>query len=234
MKDFQGFPGGKTGLTRIPDQFILDLLPRIEDINELKVILYAFWRLDKSEGSFRFITLGDFTQSNTWIQGLAENPQAAEEILIRALALACEHKILLNITPEKGITESLYFLNSPKGRAAIHAIRAGKWVPDLNNQPPPETLKEPQEIFRLYEENIGVITPLISDSLQEAEKTYPKTWLEDAITIAAMANKRSWSYINAILKRWQAEGRNEREDRRDSEENYRRYIEGEFEDFFKN
>jgi DNA replication protein len=233
MKEFKGFPGGKTGITRIPDIFLLDLLPQLKHPGEIKVILYAFWRLDKSEGAFRFITVKDFSQNEQLMQGLDENPETAVEILNDALALACDHNIFLKITPKEGIAEPLYFLNSPKGRAAVHAIQEGKWVPDLDKQISPETLKEPLDIFRLYEENIGVITPLIADSLQEAEKTYPKAWLVDAIAIAAIANKRSWSYINAILRRWQAEGRNEREDRRDSEENYKRYIEGEYKEFIE-
>jgi len=233
MKNFKGFPGGKTWLTRIPDIFILDILPYIQHIGEVKAILFAFWRLDKSDGAFRFITLSDFTQSETLLVGLSEDPETALNILHESIKLACEHKLLLEVTPEYGVAENTYFLNSPKGRTAVQAIRNGKWLPDLQNQTPSETLKEPQDIFSLYEENIGVITPLIADSLQEAEKMFPKSWLEDAITIATMANKRSWNYINAILKRWQVEGRNEREDRRDSEENYRRYIEGEFKEFIE-
>ena len=233
MIDFKGFPGGKTGLTRVPDLFILELLPLLDHIAEIKVVLFAFWRLDKAEGSFRFLRKSDFSRSDTLMQGLAENQALALTILDEALNLACDQNIFVKIDPGNGITETLFFLNSPKGRAAVHAIREGKWLPDSNIQPPSEALIEPQDVFRLYEENIGVITPIISDSLQEAEKAYPKTWLEDAISIAAMANKRSWSYINAILKRWQAEGRNEREDRRDSEENYRRYIEGEYKDFIE-
>ncbi len=234
MKDFKGFPGGRTGLTRVPDMFILDILPQLSHVAEIKAIIYAFWRLDKAEGTFRYLRLSDFTENESFMQGLADNQDNAIEYLNQALTLACEQKILLKINLEQAPAEPIFFFNTPKGRVALHAIQNRKWVPDLRNQPPPETLKEPQNIFRLYEENIGVITPLISDSLQEAEKTFPKTWLEDAITIASMANKRSWSYISAILKRWQVEGRNEREDRRDSEENYRRYIEGEYKNFFDN
>jgi len=233
MTEFPGFPGGKTGLTRIPDIFILELLPRLGSLWEVKVILYAFWKVDKSEGPFRFLRLSDFTQNESFMQGLAENPTEANERLNGALKLACEQKILLEALPPGSRGDTLFFFNTPKGRAAVLAVQSGKWTPDLDSQPDSGSLVEPKDIFRLYEENIGIITPLISDSLQEAEKTYPKTWIEDAVAIAVMANKRSWNYINAILKRWQVEGKNDREDRRDSEENYRRYIEGEFKDFIE-
>jgi len=39
--------------------------------------------------------------------------------------------------------------------------------------PPPER----PNIFKLYEENIGPLTPLIADALKDAEKTYPPEWV---------------------------------------------------------
>lgn len=62
------------------------------------------------------------------------------------------------------------------------------------------------ENFRFYENEIGVITPLISDSIQDAEKEYPEGWIQLAIHEAAEHNKRSWAYVEAILRRWKIEG----------------------------
>ena len=76
---------------------------------------------------------------------------------------------------------------------------------------------------------------MIADALGEAEDTYPTHWIEEAIQIAVERNKRSWRYAEAILERWQREGRDARKeklkDRRDPEEARRQYIEGEFSDF---
>jgi DnaD/phage-associated family protein len=62
------------------------------------------------------------------------------------------------------------------------------------------------EIFKIYETEIGVLTPLIADAIQYAEKTYPAEWLPAAIHEAALNNKRNWKYCEAILKRWKVEG----------------------------
>jgi DnaD/phage-associated family protein len=64
-----------------------------------------------------------------------------------------------------------------------------------------------KNIFRVYEREIGIITGSISDALIEAEKDYPPEWIEAALKEAAVNNKRSWKYAEAILKRWKIEGK---------------------------
>lgn len=61
-------------------------------------------------------------------------------------------------------------------------------------------------IFALYEQNIGVLTPLIADALKDAETTYPPDWISGAIAEAVASNKRNWKYVLAILARWQVDG----------------------------
>ena len=63
------------------------------------------------------------------------------------------------------------------------------------------------EVFKSYESNIGVITQVISVRLIEAIDQYPKEWITDAIGLAVVNNKRNWGYCDAILKRWQANGK---------------------------
>ncbi len=62
-------------------------------------------------------------------------------------------------------------------------------------------------IFALYEQNIGLLTPLIAEDLKDAVNHYPEEWIEDAFREALQHNKRKWSYISAILRRWETEGR---------------------------
>ena len=66
---------------------------------------------------------------------------------------------------------------------------------------------EPLNIFSLYEDNIGVLSPLIVDELKEAEQAYPQGWIEDAFREAVTRNKRSWRYVAKILESWEREGR---------------------------
>ena len=62
-------------------------------------------------------------------------------------------------------------------------------------------------IFLLYEQNVGLLTPLVAEELREAEERYPAEWIEEAFRLAIQQNKRKWSYIRAILKRWETEGK---------------------------
>lgn len=157
-----------------------------------------------------------------------------------ALAKAIQRGSLLQADIAVGEDiETYYFLNSAKGRAAVQAIQAGQWVPGTAagaevEEPGAVGLHpEPPNIFRLYEENIGPLTPIIAESLGEAEDTYPTSWIEEAFQIAVERNARNWRYIEAILKRWQEEGRNAQEDRRDSQKTGRQYIEGELSDYIQ-
>ncbi len=62
-------------------------------------------------------------------------------------------------------------------------------------------------IFKIYEENIGIVTPLVAESLAEAEKRYSSQWIVEAFKLATTRNKRSWAYISRILERWFIEGK---------------------------
>lgn len=62
-------------------------------------------------------------------------------------------------------------------------------------------------IYKLFEQEIGLLTPMIAEQLKDAESTFPDNWIKDAIKEAARANVRRWSYIEAILKNWATNGR---------------------------
>lgn len=66
---------------------------------------------------------------------------------------------------------------------------------------------ERPNIFVLYEQNIGLLSPLIAEDLKEAADQYPSEWIEAAFREAVQHNKRKWTYIRAILRRWETEGR---------------------------
>ena len=70
-------------------------------------------------------------------------------------------------------------------------------------------------IFALYEQNIGMIAPMIAEELKEAERIYPSQWIEEAFKEAVALNKRSWRYIARILERWTSEGKDSGEYKRD-------------------
>lgn len=224
---FAGFSAGKARLTRIPAQFFSELLPEIDHLGELKVTLYALWFLERMESKVRYLAQQDFAADARLVKSLGTD--GLEDALERAV----QRGTLLRVAPPPGEPgEAYYFLNSPRGRAAVQAVQRGEWQPGEEPRPGVTLEVERPNIFRLYEQNVGPLTPLIGEMLQEAEKTYPPTWVEEAFKIAVEKNVRRWKYIEAILKSWQEEGRDE-SDRRDTAKDRRKYVEGEFADFIE-
>ena len=67
--------------------------------------------------------------------------------------------------------------------------------------PPAESLAS-LNIFSFYEENIGDLTPMISEELKAAGKEFGADEIIKAIKEACRANKKSWRYIAGILENW--------------------------------
>ena len=128
--------------------------------------------------------------------------------------------LLVRVDDERDV----YFLNSPKGRAAIQAMERGEWQPDDSTGSAQDVSPARPTIYALYEQNIGPLTPMIAEHLREAEDSYPEAWIEEAMRIAVDNNVRKWSYVRAILDDWRTRGKDEREDRGDSEKARRRYA----------
>ena len=66
----------------------------------------------------------------------------------------------------------------------------------------------PKNIFELYEDNVGMLNPMIVDELIQAENKFPFNWIVDAVKESATRNKRNWKYIHTILETWDREGKN--------------------------
>jgi DnaD/phage-associated family protein len=218
-----GFSSGKVAHTPIPDSFFHELLPEIDHLGELKVSLYAFWRLHQMEGSIRFFRREELLNDKRFMRGMGKSSAEAEQNLDEALERAVVRGTLLRaaVTLRGGETH-LYFLNSPRGRAALEGLAAEKWHPEDLPLADIELETARPNIFQLYETHIGPLTPLMADTLRQAEETYPQEWIADAMRIAVENNVRRWRYVAAILQSWAEEGRDERKDRSGTEEDRRR------------
>jgi DnaD/phage-associated family protein len=225
MKEFQGFPSGQVHFTRVPDPVFNDLLPQINHLGELKVTLYGIWRLDRMEGSSRYLKDRDFQDDFNFMAGMGDTPEDAESALLEALRRAVGRGTFLQTSflQENGEL-TLYFLNTPKGRASVLAIQRGEWRPSEIDTAPVVLRPTPPNIFRLYEEHIGPLTPMIAEALGDAEDTYPEQWIAQGFRIAVEKNVRNWRYIAAILRRWQERGYDVRENRRDTEKSGQQYA----------
>ena len=224
IKAFSGFPPGKVRSASIPEPVFTELIPLIDDLAELKLTLHVLWRLGQQRGKVRYLRHADLASDQVLLSGLGDAP-------VEALSAATERAVargtLLRVETAIGeVTEEIYFANTPKGRAAVEAIARGEWPEELKSAARPN-------IFALYEQNIGLLTPLIADQLREAEQVYPAEWIEEAFREAVSLNKRSLRYILAILERWRSEGRGEGTRRRPREADRRRYIEGEYGEYIE-
>ena len=159
------------------------------------------------------------------MQGLGEISSDIEAKLDDALNRCVDDGILLSVQIDlEGEQQDVYFLNSPKGRAAVDAFYNGEWKPSGDRRAPITIDVVRPPIFRLYEENIGALTPLLADLLKEAEQEYPSEWIEEVFQIAVTSNVRSWRYIESILRNWKERGRDDRDAWGDTEKSRRRYT----------
>jgi DnaD/phage-associated family protein len=200
----------------LPDSFFRSLLPQIDSLPELKVTVYALWRVEHMEGPFRALSEAEFDPRELGL--------SAEEVRL-GLEAAHRRGSLLRSEHE---AQALYFINSPEGHSAAQAFAEHGW-PDaagIASRP----LERPN-VFRLYEENIGPLTPLIADALNDAEATYGPQWVGEAIELAVKHNKRSWKYCEAILKRWKEEGRAEKQSGRDDQASFQHDVEDKIKKF---
>lgn len=218
---FAGFPVGPLATTPVPSLFLSEVLPRIDSLVELQVCLQTFRLLARKRGSPRYLTAAELLADPAVAACLrlasAKDPA---EALAEGLRRAVERGTLLEVLLERrdasdaaARKEAIYLVNGPAGRQAVEDLLAGRLdlgqevaeVPDAGPAP------DRPGIYALYEQNVGLLTPLIAEELAEAERLYPAEWVEAAFRQAVVYNRRSWKYVQRVLERWAVEGRQDEE-----------------------
>ena len=233
MQTFPGFRAGLSRHTPLPSSFFSELLPLIDDLAELQLTLCCCRALAQKDAPFRYLRLAELQADEHLLAALQRSApdQAPTDTLQQALQRALNRRSLLAVSV--GIEEEaqqLYFLNSPAGRDAVARIEAGEWLPG-DAQHPVELMPERPGLFRLYEANVGTITPMLADELKDAEASFPHAWLEEALQLAVQHNKRNWRYVRAILERWDKEGRDRGIAGRAAGEDGQRFVSGRYAEF---
>ncbi|HEU5199473.1 MAG TPA: DnaD domain protein [Ktedonobacterales bacterium] len=224
MPAFSGFAAGTQSAVPLPEQFFTSLLPEIEDQAELKVTLHLFWLLSQKRGTPRCASERELAADPVLRRSLRRkgDPRPPEERLRAGLELAVARGTLLRVRLR--LDEELiswYFFNTEPSRRAVAQLQAGEMAAErLLRQEGPVVdgagfaeselvaveLERPN-IFTLYEQNIGLLLPMIAEELKDAADRYPEEWVIEAFRQAVEQNKRNWSYIRAILRRWETEGK---------------------------
>lgn len=232
MIEFNGFTKGQ-GLTQIPAQFFNELLPLIDDVAELKVTLFSMWALQQKEGEYKYLRYDEFVENETLMAGLncLHDDGDGDAVLDDGLAKAEARGTLLSVVLTVNDDEVCYYvINSERGRIFIDQVTAGEWRPTGKDEI--ELLPPRPTIYKVYEDNIGLLTPIMKEALSDAEKEYPTEWIEDAIQHAVERNARNWKYIIKVLENWKQEGRN-RETVRGDRQQDNGYTSGEWADIIK-
>ena len=231
MEQFKGFPA-KMKFTAVPDFFFSKVLPQISDIAELKTTLHIFQTIYHKRGYPRFTTYKELAGNKSLMSNFKGDAQTPDEVLRHSLEMATKRGTILHLVLERdGKPEDIYFLNTEADRQVMAKIQNG----ELNlsglqiKEPAYVDIEEPLDIFTLYEQNIGMLTPMIADELRDAEQLYPQDWIRDAIKEAVALNKRNWRYIAKILENWSAEGKSDGTHRRDFKKtDPDKYIKGKY------
>ena len=209
---FSGFTSS-TLYTPVPNPVFGPILEQIQDLAELKVTLRGLWLFHRKRGALKAVSLDEFLADRSLLRGLRSEGKDAGEEVRRGLRLAVTRGTFL--THQLDGTKPVFLLNTEAGRRTLAHLDAGEAeVPlEIGDGPAGDVpnLDRPN-IFALYEDSIGSLSPLLAEELKEAEARYPESWLREAFRIAAAENKRSWRYVSGILRRWAAEGRENRGD----------------------
>lgn len=157
-----------------------------------------------------------------------------EQALVRGTLLRIHLKLLSERSGEEEVI-SWYFFNTARSRKIVKELQGAEMVPASlltkdeqvaqevgvraahyttgaasnghQEKARVQVQVEQPNIFVLYEQNIGLLTPMIASQLEDAADHYPADWIEAAFSEAVQRNKRNWKYIHAILRRWETEGR---------------------------
>lgn len=227
---FSGFSTDQ--LISLPPELFREVLPAITLPSELKVTLHTFYRLSRQRGTPRRLSWDDLVSDRLLRRGLraVSKLRPYEEMLAEGLEAAVYRTTLLHLAlPADGRVVNWYLINTAANRAwaaqASHARLALAANESVDLQRP--------SLVELYEQNIGLVTPLLLDELREAEERYPDEWIETAIREAVRSNARSWRYIRKVLERWETHGRQDAPHHAERPIDVEKYTNGQFRELFR-
>ncbi len=254
MRAFPGFPD-RPAQTMVPTLWLRTVLAEAESLAELKVTLHVFRLLHARREHPRYVRVSELRADATTMASLAAaGGLSPEDALADGVRLAVARGVFLAVVvgdatetaasaaPAAGAApparaeaaprDQCLFLNTPAHRRLVARIAAGEVRLDLAPAAAPAVLpgRRPT-IYELYEQNVGLLTPLLVEELREAADTYPEEWIEEAFREAVGYNRRNWRYVRRILENWATQGRGERGaagGRPQAPRDPRRYIEGKY------
>ncbi len=213
----------KLEVLRLPAAEFAAALADIDHLAELKLTLRCLAMLQQKEGPYRCLRYGELLADETLMRALGTQDSLAD-----ALQRGISRGTLLEAQIDPGgCMRRLFAWNDADGQTWQRQIQAGEWQPAAADEI--EVLPPRPSLYALYEDNLGVLTPMIAEAIREAESAYPREWIEDAMRYAVQRNARSWRYVQKVLENWQQEGRSRETDSGSPQK--RQYQKGKWKDF---
>lgn len=188
----------------LPAKLLARLVRDVWDPLEVKVVL----TVALLGGALTPVAERDVLTHEALRHGARGDGSDREERLEETLELATARGVLIRLANDAGQHWLLLGVDENRRRARAGLTLAGEAGVE------PVLRPERPNIFGLYEQNVGLVTPIIADRLVEALERYPESWITEAIGEAVSYNRRSWRYIQRILENWATEGRTDETNRR--------------------
>ena len=187
----------------VPGVIFGPVLEEIHDVVGLKCVLRIFFLLHRNRSNNGFIEMREVLGDSVLSKALEGNTKDQKRKIIgRVVELAVAHGILLTQTIQTaGEKEIRLYLNSLANRKMTDSvqdeIRSNQPLPVLSVT---ECSSSGTNVFQLYEELIGIITPMAAERLKDLEKEYSAMSIQEAFRTAASQDKRRLAYVEAILR----------------------------------
>ena len=202
---FDGFPSGAP-VTPLPHALLRDLAPRMSDPAELIVTLYAVEAISRVRRFPRRVSCKDLRASRSMIEALAGmcDPRDVPAAFEDGLNAAVERGSLLRGREvQDGFWTEWIALNDADGRRALETA---------SMPPQSESVHGREAVYssvpEIWQSAFGTaMPPILTEEVKAAESRVGLEWLRDAFAEAAANHVRNWRYVQAILERWETEGR---------------------------
>ena len=167
--------------------------------------LYALYAIQRRRGALRAVRRSQLAAEAPLVRAL--EPLGGPPALAPALDRAIARGSLIVAPLDDG--DALYAINDEGGRRTLARVRSGALPLPDGRVPVAAPPGERRPAAVVYEQEVGTLTPAVAEALARAAERYPAEWIADALRLAATHNRRSWAYVEAILRRWDAEGRDD-------------------------
>ena len=219
-------PPNRAAVVPVPADFVAVHLPRITSIIELKVSLHLYGLITAQTTRPRRVSW-DALLFDTVLQQslLVVAPNSAySDVLSEGLAAAVQRGSFLHVVrlDQHGRAVNWYVVDTVENR---------RWADVQTDAVSAPTSEAAPDVLRLYEQHIGVVTPMLVAELRAAARIYPAHWFAEAMREAVVANVRSWRYVSKILQKWAKDGRDSH--LREPAISADQYTEGAYGDLFR-